>query len=229
MFSALAGLSDTVAQIAGFRAGWGLGNALFIATALAVIVGAASGGVGGAIMLYEAALGLGIAGGPLVGGFLGGISWRGPFFGVAVLMAIAFVAIAVLLDRTPAPDAARSRCSAPLRALRHRGLLAAGIVALFYNFGFFTLLAYTPFPLQLGAHELGYVFFGWGLLVAIFSVFVAPADQAPARGPSARSPRSFALFAADLARDGDLDRQPGRADRLRDRRRRAASASSTRC
>ena len=44
VFSALAGLSDTVAQIAGFRAGWGLGNALFIATALAVIVGAASGG-----------------------------------------------------------------------------------------------------------------------------------------------------------------------------------------
>jgi hypothetical protein len=67
MFSALAGVSGTVAQIAGFRAGWGLGNALFIATALAVIVGAASGGVGGAIMLYEAALGLGIASGPLVG------------------------------------------------------------------------------------------------------------------------------------------------------------------
>ena len=70
VFSALAGASGTVAQIAGFRAGWGLGNALFIATALAVIVGAASGGVAGAIMLYEAALGLGIASGPLVGGFL---------------------------------------------------------------------------------------------------------------------------------------------------------------
>src|SRR6185436_6366199 len=70
VFSALAGASDTVAQIAGFRAGWGLGNALFIATALAVIVGAASGGVGGAIMLYEAALGLGIASGPLLGGLL---------------------------------------------------------------------------------------------------------------------------------------------------------------
>jgi ACDE family multidrug resistance protein len=43
-----------------------------------VIVGAASGGVGGAIMLYEAALGLGIASGPLVGGVLGGISRRAP-------------------------------------------------------------------------------------------------------------------------------------------------------
>src|SRR3954468_20887850 len=32
--SALAGMSDTVGAIVGFRAGWGLGNALFIATAL---------------------------------------------------------------------------------------------------------------------------------------------------------------------------------------------------
>ena len=47
--------------IIGFRAGWGLGNALFISTALATIVGAASGGSGAAIILYEAALGLGIA------------------------------------------------------------------------------------------------------------------------------------------------------------------------
>ena len=53
------------AQIVGFRAGWGLGNALFIATSLAVIVASASGGFAGAIILYETALGLGIAAGPL--------------------------------------------------------------------------------------------------------------------------------------------------------------------
>jgi len=41
-FSALAGLSSTVFQIAGFRIGWGVGNALFIATALSVIVGSAT-------------------------------------------------------------------------------------------------------------------------------------------------------------------------------------------
>ena len=79
-------------MIIGFRAGWGLGNALFISTALATIVGAASGGVDNAIILYEAALGLGIATGPLLGGALGSISWRGPFFGTAVLMAIGLVA-----------------------------------------------------------------------------------------------------------------------------------------
>src|SRR4051794_34854240 len=63
VFSGLAGSSDTVNQIVGFRAGWGLGNALFIATSLAVIVASASGGFAGAIVLYEAALGLGIAAG----------------------------------------------------------------------------------------------------------------------------------------------------------------------
>ena len=173
LFSALAGASGSIPEIVGFRAGWGLGNALFIATALAVIIGSASGGVSGAIMLYEAALGLGIASGPLLGGLLGGISWRGPFFGTATLMAIAFVAILILLEEIPKP-AKKVGLTEPLRALRHRGLLITGLVALFYNFGFFTLLAYTPFPLKMGAHALGAVFFGWGLLLAFTSVFVAP-------------------------------------------------------
>ncbi len=87
VFAALAGTSGSVGGIVGFRAGWGLGNALFIATSLAVIVASASGGFAGAIILYETALGLGIAVGPLLGGVLGGISWRGPFYGVSVLMA----------------------------------------------------------------------------------------------------------------------------------------------
>ncbi len=71
-FSAAAGASGSIGEVAGFRAGWGLGNALFIATSLAVIIGAASGGFAGAIILYETALGVGIALGPLVGGELGG-------------------------------------------------------------------------------------------------------------------------------------------------------------
>src|SRR3954468_4082213 len=102
-FSALAGASNSIGAIVGLRAGWGLSNALFIATALSVIIGSASGGVGGAVILYEAALGLGISVGPLLGGELGAISWRGPFFGVAVLMTIALAATFVLLDKTPAP------------------------------------------------------------------------------------------------------------------------------
>src|ERR1051325_10096090 len=102
-FAAAAGLTDTIGGIIGFRAGWGLGNALFIATSLAVIVASASGGFAGAIILYEAALGIGIAVGPLLGGLLGGISWRGPFYGVSVLMAIALIATIVLVEATPAP------------------------------------------------------------------------------------------------------------------------------
>jgi MFS family permease len=177
VFAALAGLSDSVGGIVGFRAGWGLGNALFIATSLAVIVASASGGFAGAIVLYEAALGLGIAAGPLVGGLLGSVSWRGPFFGVSALMAVALVATAVLLDPTPKP-AKPTPLSAPLKALRHRGLLTMAITALLYNWGFFTMLGYAPFPMELSAIQLGFVFFGWGLLVALFSVAGAPRLQA---------------------------------------------------
>src|SRR3954470_6886876 len=177
VFSALAGLSGSIGGIVGFRAGWGLGNALFIATSLAVIVASATGGFAGAIVLYEAALGLGIAAGPLVGGLLGDISWRGPFFGVATLMAIALLATVVLLDRTPKP-ARPTSLGAPLKALRHRSLLTMSLTAVLYNWGFFTMLGYAPYPMELDAVQLGFVFFGWGLLVAFFAVIGAPRLQA---------------------------------------------------
>ncbi|MGW3287620.1 MFS transporter [Streptomyces sp. NPDC001002] len=177
VFAALAGTSGSIDGIVGFRAGWGLGNALFIATSLAVIVASASGGFGGAIILYETALGLGIAVGPLLGGELGAISWRGPFFGVAVLMAIALVATLAFVPSLPKPKQPTSAL-APLKALRHRGLLTMGIMALLYNWGFFTMLGYAPYPMELSAHQLGLVFTGWGLLVAAFSVFFAPRLQA---------------------------------------------------
>jgi MFS transporter, ACDE family, multidrug resistance protein len=104
----------------GFRAGWGLGNALFIATALAVVVEVSAAGTEKAVILYEAALGLGISVGPLLGGILGGISWRGPFFGVALLMSIGFVAIFALLSPICKSEH-RSSVLDPIRALKHRG------------------------------------------------------------------------------------------------------------
>ncbi len=172
----LAGMSDSVMEIVGWRALWGLGNALFVATALATIVSSARGSVAQAIILYEAALGLGIAVGPLVGGVLGSISWRGPFFGVSVLMAVAVVVTAFLLPATPRAAHATSILD-PFRALRHRGLLGVAITALLYNFGFFTLLAFTPFPLDMDAHGIGLIFFGWGLALAFTSVVAAPRLQ----------------------------------------------------
>lgn len=173
VFSLCSALSGSVDAIIGFRAGWGLGNALFISTALATIVGAASGGSSAAIVLYEAALGVGIAVGPLLGGLLGEVSWRGPFFGVVALMAIAFIAVAVLL-RGPKEKRSPVSLSAPFRALGKPALAVLAIAALFYNIGFFTLLAFSPFPLGFGAMGIGFTFFGWGVALAVTSVWVAP-------------------------------------------------------
>ncbi|WP_308471011.1 MFS transporter [Rathayibacter sp. AY1E8] len=173
VFAALAGTAGSVEGVIGFRAGWGFGNALFISTALSTIVGAASGGSSAAIVLYEAALGIGIAIGPLLGGLLGSVSWRGPFFGTAVLMAVGFIAIATLL-REDGPKPAPTPLSAPFAALKVPAIRTLAGAALFYNIGFFVLLAYTPYPLGLDEMGLGFTFFGWGLGVAITSVFVAP-------------------------------------------------------
>ncbi|MEE1650216.1 MFS transporter [Brachybacterium sp. J144] len=181
VFAALAAASGSVGEIIGLRAGWGLGNALFISTALAAIVGATAGPSGGAIILYETALGIGMALGPLLGGLLGSVSWRAPFAGTAVLMGIGFLAIAVLLRREPKP--AHVSPLAALRALGNPALRTLALTAIFYNVAFFTLLAYSPFPLEaaatargteFGALGIGGVFFGWGLALAITSVFAAP-------------------------------------------------------
>jgi len=52
------------------------------------------------------------------------------------------------------------------------------LTALCYNWGFFTVLGYAPFPMDLSPIKLGLVFTGWGILVAIFAVFGAPWLQA---------------------------------------------------
>ncbi|MFG2097013.1 MFS transporter [Streptomyces sp. NPDC048612] len=176
VFAALSGLSGSVSELVGFRAGWGLGNALFVSTALAVIVGAASGGSSTAILLYESALGLGMACGPLLGAVLGDLKWRYPFFGTAVLMAIGFIAIAAFLKEQPKP-AAKTSLLAPVRALGHGGLAATAVSAFFYNYAFFTVLAFTPFVLNMSPYASGGVFFAWGVLLAVFSVLVAPRLQ----------------------------------------------------
>jgi predicted MFS family arabinose efflux permease len=196
-FAALAGTADSINGIIGYRAGWGLGNALFIATSLAVIVASASGGFAGAIVLYETALGVGIASGPLVGGLLGNISWRGPFFGVAALMAVSLIATIVLLPRSAKP-ARRESITEPIKALRHRSLAITSIVGLLYNWGFFTLLGYSPFLMHLSPLRLGAVFCAWGVLVAIFAVFGAPWLKARLGTPRTLY-INFVLIAADLA------------------------------
>ncbi|GEK80455.1 MFS transporter [Agrococcus baldri] len=196
-FAALASLSPSIGAMIGFRAGWGLGNALFIATSLAVIVGSATGGVPGAIAIYEAAMGLGIAVGPLLGGLLGAIGWQWPFLGVSALMLIGLVGTLLFVPDTPtAPKPIR--ITAPLRALSHGPLLVLSIVALLYNWAFFTVLAYAPLVLGLDALALGGIFFGWGLLVALFAVVVAPRLERRF-GLVPVLVGTFALMAIDLA------------------------------
>ncbi|WP_329232575.1 MFS transporter [Streptomyces sp. NBC_01460] len=176
VFAALSGTSSSVAELVGFRAGWGLGNALFVSTALAVIVGAAAGGSAAAILLYESALGLGMACGPLVGALLGDASWRYPFFGTAALMAIGFLCITAFLREQPRP-ARKTSLLDPISALGHGGLASVATSAFFYNYAFFTILAFTPFVLDMSPYRSGAVFFAWGLLLAVFSVLVAPRLQ----------------------------------------------------
>ncbi|MFI9614716.1 MFS transporter [Streptomyces sp. NPDC052023] len=176
VFAGLSGTSGSVGELVGFRAGWGLGNALFVSTALAVIVGAAAGGSAAAILLYESALGLGMACGPLLGALLGDASWRYPFFGTAFLMAVGCLCITAFLKEQPKP-ARRTSLLDPLRALGH-GLASAATSAFFYNYTFFTVLAFTPFVLNMSPYRSGAVFFAWGVLLAVFSVLVAPRMQA---------------------------------------------------
>ncbi|MCP9990928.1 MFS transporter [Streptomyces albogriseolus] len=176
VFAGLSGTSGSVGELVGFRAGWGLGNALFVSTALAVIVGAAAGGSAAAILLYESALGLGMACGPLVGALLGDVSWRYPFFGTAFLMAVGFVCITAFLKEQPRP-ARRTSLLDPVKALGHGGLASTAVSAFFYNYTFFTVLAFTPFVLDMSPYRSGAVFFAWGVLLAVFSVIVAPRLQ----------------------------------------------------
>ncbi|MGX9134876.1 MFS transporter [Rummeliibacillus sp. JY-2-4R] len=179
VFSALGGFSNGIWSLVGLRGGWGLGNALFVATALAAIVSLSNSGTAKAIILYEAAIGLGISVGPLLGGWLGAMSWRGPFLGVASLMIIAFIGLLLLMPKADKSSNKHIKTSIldPFRALKHRSLLIFGVAAALYNFGFFTLLAYAPFVMGLKEHGLGFVFLGWGILLAITSVFMAPKLQ----------------------------------------------------
>ncbi len=157
----------------------------------------ARGSTAQAIILFEAALGLGIAAGPL----LGGAARLDHLAGAVPRLSLPSCRRAGRHDvpaaRRRQPLGRRTSLADPFRALRHPGLLTIALTALFYNMGFFTLLAFTPFPLDMNAHQVGLIFFGWGLLLAITSVWVAPILQRRF-GPDPDRPRQPALFGLDL-------------------------------
>lgn len=171
VFALLSGLSPNIGVLSLVRAGWGLGNAFFTSTALSIIVGASSGGMASAITLYEAALGLGISSGPLIGGLLGQFTWRYPFFGTSFLMLIALT-FTFFTVKEPNREAARTTKDL-FRAMRHPAVLTNALIGLAYSYAFFTMLAYSPLTLRgLNSIALGFTYFAWGILVGISSVFV---------------------------------------------------------
>ncbi|MDR3563708.1 MAG: MFS transporter [Negativicutes bacterium] len=169
LFAMLCAFADSITQLAYFRAGWGFGNAMFFATAMSLLLLSAPS-ASTAMGAFEAAVGLGMATGPLLGGILGELSWRYPFAATSVLTMLAFVLSAFFVKQPEQrPRNSRQALAHMVELLKHPPFLKVAISAMLYFFGFFTVLAYTPLILHLTALQIGYVFFGWGLLLAFGS------------------------------------------------------------
>jgi len=173
IFAALCGLSSNIPQLSIFRAGWGLGNSFFFATAMTLLI-ALSGEVKQAVGMYEAAIGLGMAGGPLVGGVLGSSSWRLPFIGTSILIFIAFILVLTIVKQ---PASSKPRKAAGFKDIiqlyKCKPFTQGALSGMLYYYGFFTVLAYTPLILPISALQIGFVFFGWGLCLAYGSAILA--------------------------------------------------------
>jgi MFS family permease len=173
VFALLCGFSNGIPTLTAFRAGWGFGNSMFFATTMTLLI-ALTPQVSTAVGMYEAAIGLGMAGGPLVGGLLGGSSWRYPFFGTAVLILLAFLLV-IFFVYEPAAKTQRkvAGVSELLHLIRHKPFLKVALSGMFYYYGFFVILAYSPLVLHMSAIQLGFVFFGWGLALAFGSAILS--------------------------------------------------------
>lgn len=160
----LASFSHNITQLSVLRGVWGFGNALFFATAMVVLVALANDREW-VVGLFETALGLGFAVGPLLGGLLGEVSWRLPFFVCGMFMLVA-LAVAAGALREPATRQPAVRVREIGRTYRRPAFVALCAVTAAYNFVFFVILGYTPLFLGIDVIPLGLVFTGWGLGLA---------------------------------------------------------------
>ncbi|TYB37105.1 MFS transporter [Micromonospora sp. AP08] len=160
----LASFSNDIVQLSVLRGVWGLGNAMFFATAMVVLVNLANDREW-VVGLFETALGLGFAVGPLIGGLLGEVSWRLPFFVCGVFMVLA-LAVASRKLREPAQKQPPVRLGAIFATYRKPAFVTLCVVTAAYNFVFFVVLGYTPLYLHLDVIPLGLAFTGWGLGLA---------------------------------------------------------------
>lgn len=159
-----ASFSDDIVQLSVLRGVWGLGNAMFFATAMVVLVNLASDREW-VVGLFETALGLGFAVGPLIGGLLGQVSWRLPFFVCGMFMVLALLVAARKL-REPTHRQPPVRLGQIFATYRRPAFLVLCVVTAAYNFVFFVVLGYTPLFLGLDVVPLGLAFTGWGLGLA---------------------------------------------------------------
>ncbi|GEL94933.1 MFS transporter [Cellulomonas composti] len=161
----LASLAGSIGQLAALRGLWGLGNAMFFATAMVLLVSLANDRAW-AVELFETALGLGFALGPLLGGLLGQISWRFPFLLCGLFMIVALV-LSVTRLRDPEVMPASLRLREVWQPFRRTGFVLLCVITGTYNFVFFVVLGYTPVFLGLGVVPLGLVFTAWGVGMAV--------------------------------------------------------------
>ncbi|MDO6654880.1 MFS transporter [Anaerobacillus sp. 1_MG-2023] len=198
VFALLCALSNGIASLSIFRAGWGFGNSMFFATAMTLLI-ALSKDPQKAVGYYEAAIGLGMAGGPLVGGVLGGYSWRFPFFATSILILTAFCLVLFFVFE---PNGKQKRKPVGMSELKglfsYKPFLTSALAAMLYYYGFFVVLAYTPLIIGLNAIQIGFVFFGWGLMLAYGSAILSHQLEKKFL-PKKILPYSLLIFATLLA------------------------------
>lgn len=179
-FATIAGFATNIWTIIGLRGIWALGSSLFFATGLTAMVVLVGVSRARSIILFEAAVGIGVAAGPLIGGILGQFSWRYPFIGIGVMMTVVFLLLFFKLPNVKediGEEKSGTSLLDPFRAMKHRSIAALGTANCLYNFGFFILLAYTPLALGLSPFSIGIIFLGWGVLLALSSYYMAPKLQ----------------------------------------------------
>lgn len=160
-----ASLTGTIGQLAALRGLWGLGNAMFFATAMVLLVSLANDRAW-AVELFETCVGLGFAIGPLIGGLLGKISWRVPFLLCGVFMIVALT-VSVTRLKDPAEKPAPLTLGQVFTPFRKPAFLILSVITATYNFVFFVVLGFTPVFLGLDVVPLGFVFTAWGLGLAL--------------------------------------------------------------
>ncbi|MEJ8554236.1 MFS transporter [Tepidibacter sp. Z1-5] len=193
VFSLLCAVSNGIVQLSIFRSGWGLGNSMFFATAMILLI-QFSKDANRAIGLYEAAIGLGMAGGPLLGGILGGYSWRYPFIATSCLIFIAFILVKFFVYQPEVKTKRKTIGGKELiKLIKFPPFLRVAMASMCYFYGFFVILAYSPLVIKLSPIKLGFVFFGWGLMLAYGSAILSHSLEKKFN-PSVILPWSLILF-----------------------------------